>query len=347
MGAKVKDAFKHLGEKIKSKSEDLWKKIVPVAGPVIEKYKDLIVKSLQHQGKVVINEGKKIVITVINDVVKVVIDGIEAVSKKIEFEDELESANSKIGDKFKEIWAKVVAAWEKLKVKELFKKYGEKVVAALEAVLNKYKDIIVEALKADGITILNEGRKIAIELVKDAAQIIIDGMHALGGKNEIAEESNGFKEIWGKVVEAIKGVTGPLKKDVEALITKYKPRIVEELQKFKKVVIEEGKGLVVEMLGDAIKIIIKGGIGYEAVEENSFADMWEKVKAKVAKMKEVVREITMKKLDKYKPQIMDAVQHLKDVVIACGKDVVITVKDGIIKVIVDGGVVEEKPDYIY
>ena len=81
-----------------------------------------------------------------------------------------------------------------MKVKELFKKYGEKVVAALEAVLNKYKDIIVEALKADGITILNEGRKIAIELVKDAAQIIIDGMHALGGKNEIAEESNGFKE---------------------------------------------------------------------------------------------------------------------------------------------------------
>ena len=73
-------------------------------------------------------------------------------------------------------------------------------------------------------------------------------------------------------MEAIKGVTGPLKKDVEALITKYKPRIVEELQKFKKVVIEEGKGLVVEMLGDAIKIIIKGGIGYEAVEENSFAD---------------------------------------------------------------------------
>merc|ERR550534_2653845 len=141
--------------------------------------------------------------------------------------------------------------------------------------------------------------------------------------------------------------TGPLKEDLKKLVIKYKPRILEELQKFKKVVIEEGKGLVVEMLGDAIKIIIKGGIGYEAVEENSFADMWEKVKAKVAKMKDVVREITMKKLDKYKPQIMDAVQHLKDVVIACGKDVVITVKDGIIKVIVDGGVVEEKPEYIY
>merc|ERR1712002_1450068 len=81
--AKVKDAFKKLGDKIKATSEDLWKKIVPVAGPVIEKYKDLIVKALQRQGTVIIDEGKKIVITVINDVVKVIIDGLEAASGKI------------------------------------------------------------------------------------------------------------------------------------------------------------------------------------------------------------------------------------------------------------------------
>merc|ERR1719153_2203771 len=92
------------------------------------------------------------------------------------------------------------------------------------------------------------------------------------------------------------------------------------------------------MLGDAIKIIIRGGIGYEEVEEFSFTDVWEKVKATVAKMKGVVREVTMKTLEKYKPKIMAAVKDLKDVVIQCGKDVVIHVKDGVIKIITEGGV---------
>ena len=76
-----------MGEKIKQKSIDLWKKIVPVAGPIIEKYKDIIIKALQHDGRVIINEGKKIVIVVINDLVKVIIDGIEAVSGKMNEED--------------------------------------------------------------------------------------------------------------------------------------------------------------------------------------------------------------------------------------------------------------------
>merc|ERR550534_1334024 len=91
--------------------------------------------------------------------------------------------------------------------------------------------------------------------------------------------------------------TGPLKEDLKKLVIKYKPRILEELQKFKKVVIEEGKGLVIEMLGDAIKIIIKGGIGYEAEESNSkigdkFKEIWGKVVAAWEKLK--VKELFKK-----------------------------------------------------
>merc|ERR1719334_834193 len=182
----------------------------------------------------------------------------------------------------------------------------------------KYMPRIIEALKKFKHVVIDEGKQLVIDMLGDIIKIVIKG----GFGYELEEaQPNGFKEIWGKVVAAVKSYTGPLKEDLKKLVIKYKPRILDELQKFKKVVIEEGKGLVVEM--------------------------WEKVKAKVAKMKEVVRKIPMKKLEKFKPQIMDAVQHLKDVVIACGKDVVITVKDGIIKVIVDGGVVEETPEYIY
>merc|ERR1719447_855525 len=427
--AKVKDAFKRLGEKIKAKSEDLWKKIVPVAGPVIEKYKDLIIKALEHNGKVIIDEGKKIVITVIDDVVKVVIDGMDALSHKIGYEDEVDNgfikdliwakvksaaaklsekikvdvikilneykpkiikalmgvgdiviqagkewvieikkgvikviaedveefsfadatysaevSYSKAGDKIKEIWAKVKAAFQNLgekikaaakrfaekvaglgekikgdtaeiraKIAKAVKKYADKILASLNAILDKYKDIIIDALTKDGKVIIDEGRTIIIEVVNDVVKVIVDGLHALGGKSQLSsdeedDEENGIKEIWEKVVAAVKAYTGKFKEDLQKMVTKYKPRIIEELKKFKTVVIDEGKQLLIDMLGDAIKIIIRGGIGYEEVEEFTFVDIWGKIKATAAKMKGVFREVTMKTLEKYKPKIMAAVK---------------------------------------
>jgi len=172
-------------------------------------------------------------------------------------------------------------------------------------------------------------------MLGDAIKIIIRG--GIGYEEE-DEEENGVKEIWEKVVAAVKAYTGKFKEDLEKMVTKYKPRIIEELKKFKTVVIDEGKQLLIDMLGDAIKIIIRGGIGYEEVEEFSFVDIWGKIKATVEKMKGVVKEVTMKTLEKYKPKIMAAVKDLKDVVIQCGKDVVIQVKDGVIKIITEGGV---------
>jgi len=81
---KVKDAFKNLKEKIKAKSKDLFDKLGPIADKVMEKYKAQIMAALEKGGKVVIDEGKKIVISVVDDVVKVIIDGIEAFSKKLD-----------------------------------------------------------------------------------------------------------------------------------------------------------------------------------------------------------------------------------------------------------------------
>ena len=50
----------------------------------------------------------------------------------------------------------------------------------------------------------------------------------------------------------------------------------------------------------------------------------------------VFKEATLKILEKYKPKIIDAINNLKTVVIACGKHLVIKVKDGIVKIISDG-----------
>merc|ERR1712189_73322 len=81
---KVKDAFKNLKEKIKAKSKDLFDKLAPIVDKVSEKYKAQIMAALEKGGKVIIDEGKKIVISVVDDVVKVIIDGIEAFSKKLD-----------------------------------------------------------------------------------------------------------------------------------------------------------------------------------------------------------------------------------------------------------------------
>ena len=78
--AKVQEAFKEFGEKVKAKSEAIWKKLGPAAMKVLGKYKDVIIDALEKDGKVIIVEGRKIVITIINDVVKVVIDAIDALT---------------------------------------------------------------------------------------------------------------------------------------------------------------------------------------------------------------------------------------------------------------------------
>merc|ERR1712002_1066521 len=456
--AKVKDAFKKLGDKIKATSEDLWKKIVPVAGPVIEKYKDLIVKALQRQGTVIIDEGKKIVITVINDVVKVIIDGIEAVSGKLEleaadengwkeeiwgkvtaaaeqlkkkiktdvtkiigdykpkivealkgvgkivieagkewvievrdgivkiisetgeegtssgetFESEenavsivYSSTNSIVGDKILEIWIKVVNAFHRLgqKISEAAQRFaqkmaglgdkiggewGKRIVGDVSIILEKYKDIIVTGLKHLGKVVIKDTKTIVVEIIQDTVKIIVDGIHSLGGKLAISSETEeyGLKEIWEKVKAAVEGYFGHYKEELKKMVTKYKPKILEQLQKFKKVVIDEGKQLVIDMLGDAIKIIIRGGIGYES-QDNGLKETWGKVKDAFKRLGDKIKatsEDLWKKIipvagpviEKYKDLIIKALEKQGTVVIDEGKKIVITVINDVVKVIIDG-----------
>merc|ERR1712002_1256188 len=140
-----------------------------------------------------------------------------------------------------------------------------------------------------GKVIIDEGRKVVVTVIDDIVKVIIDGIEAASGEKSFYEEDNGLKEIWEKVKAAVQEQAGHYKKEIDALVKKYKPRIVEQLQKVKKVVISEGKTLVIEMLGDAIKIIIKGGIGYEPEANLDISQLWDLVKAAVEKLTGEVR----------------------------------------------------------
>merc|ERR1712002_1428209 len=195
------------------------------------------------------------------------------------------------------------------KIAEIAKKYGGKIVAVLQAIVDKYKDVIMDAVEKSGRVVIEEGKKIIIEVVKDTVKVIVDGIHALGGKYEITatsadeSEENGLKEIWEQVKAAVEGYVRAYKEELKKLVTKYKPRIIAELKRAKKVVIDEGKQLVIDMLGDAIKIIIKSGVGYEP-QENGLKEIWEQVKAAVEGYVGAYKEELKKLVTKYKPRII-------------------------------------------
>jgi len=157
------------------------------------------------------------------------------------------------------------------------------------------------------------------------------------------EEENGIKELWEKVKAAVKKYFGQRKAELEKLVVKYKPRIIAELQVFEKSLIKEGKTLAVDLLGDLIKIIISGGGEYSddepqvikiAIEskDNSVDAIWQRILDTVDKING-----PRKTAENFKPQIMEAIKN-KNVVMSCGKDLVIQVIDGVVKVITDGEV---------
>merc|ERR1712168_303618 len=117
-------------------------------------------------------------------------------------------------------------------------------------------------------------------------------------------------------------------------------------KKIKKVIIEEGKTLVIEMLGDTIKIIIKGGISDETNELDelrqdnaNFAGIWEKVKKAASKIPGVVKDATDKIIQKYKPKIIKELNKVGEIVVDAGKKIMIKVKDDIVEIFVDGTLV--------
>ena len=90
-----------------------------------------------------------------------------------------------LGTKIKEATAEVRA-----KIAKAAKRVGDKVLKQVMETLNKYKDVIIGALTKDGKVIIEEGRRIVIEVIKDVVKVVVDGIHALGGGQVVSYSSN-------------------------------------------------------------------------------------------------------------------------------------------------------------
>ena len=67
-----------------------------------------------------------------------------------------------------------------------------------------------------------------------------------------------FILVWGKVKAAVKNVGDKISEKTKNLIDTLRPKIVEALKNVQRVIIVEGKKLIIEINGSIVKIITDG-----------------------------------------------------------------------------------------
>merc|ERR1711962_1207374 len=182
--------FEKMGPKYKSTVEDL-----------LNKFETMSIKALKNMG-----------VDFLGDLIKIIMGqdptAFESLFNDEEFE--LSAVDSKIGDWFKKVWAKVKAFFDKLghQIKEFFdnlgkqikeawdklfpaelrakivaalKAFWKKIVAKFEETFDKYKDLIIAALKKDGKVILEEAEKLLQSVIEGVTKVIIDAIKKLIG----------------------------------------------------------------------------------------------------------------------------------------------------------------------
>merc|ERR1711936_925721 len=214
--------------------------------------------------------------------------------------EDLVEVHSKIGDWFKKVWAKVKAWFEKagkdIKVLAALKAFWTKVVAKVEATFDKYKDLIIDALKKDGKVILEEAEKLLTEVVSGVAKFIEDLIKKLIGGTEMLNDDvdfadNGIKEFWEKVKAAVKKYFVSKGEEFKKFPAKYGPTLEKLLTKLEQDAASQAQNMAVDFLGDLIKIImgmpIPPAMNDEEMELSNvdskigdwFKMVWAKVKA--------------------------------------------------------------------
>merc|ERR1712019_256567 len=128
-------------------------------------------------------------------------------------------------------------------------------------------------------------------------------------------------DAWQKVQDAFNRAGDKISNQTKALIEKYKPKVKDALERVQKVIIEEGKRIVIEIIGDIVKVTV-GDLEDEVsvYKRNVFADLWDKVKSAANNTADKVKGIAKNVLDQYKPQILAALENVNKVVIQGAKE---------------------------
>jgi len=208
----------------------------------------------------------------------------------------LTEVDSKVGDWFKEVWAKIVkffqelgpkmkAFFENLFPKELrekivatFKKLGDIIKSKVEDTFLKYKDLIIKALTEDYKVIAVQAAKLFTAAVEGIAKAITDLIKKIIGtkfsENELMGGGDKIKEMWAKFKKIVVTFFKEKADEFVAMWKRIKPAFENLLKRLEKDFISEGKGLLIDLLGDMIKIIIGWGDNDELSDVNNKIDEW-------------------------------------------------------------------------
>jgi len=251
--------FSDIWNKVKTAVSKFGSKAKAATNAIIEKYRPKIEKALQNAQKVIIVEGKKIVIEIVGDIVKVIVDGLSSTS---------EESTVVVKRSISSWWDKVKSAASNL---------GGNVRQSTLKVLEEFKPKIVNALNNVKKLVIQGAEQIVIEICGNIVKIIAGGDSAtssniacpIGMKVEeiyvvlddpSSVSTYSFSDIWTKVKRAVKNAGDKISKTSKILIKKYKPLIVEALKNIQKVAIDQGKSIIFDIVGDVVRVIVNGKI---------------------------------------------------------------------------------------
>merc|ERR550534_1628689 len=222
-----------------------------------------------------INAGKKVLIQITDDIVKIIV-GDSAGSSYSGLE------KRGITDIWNQVKNAVKSAAEKVQdyLNDKMDVLKPKIMDALanaKADLNGFKEVVIEGSK-----------KLYVKATAKGVEIIAD-----------------LKGVWAEVEAALQDAQAKADEFIKAKIEEYKPQIIEALNKFQEDV-EDYKDFVIE---ESKKIYVRiNKFGVQVVEDANA--VWDKVEAAV---KDFVANWDIKaEIEKYKPQIIAALNKFRD-----------------------------------
>jgi len=323
--------FSDIWEKVKVAAKKVSAKIKVDVLKVIEEYKPKVLDDLKRLQATIIEGGKKILITIKNDVVEVIVGEFVASSED-------ETYMAKRG--FRDVWEKVKAAAKKL---------GDDIRGRVETAINELKPQILDSLNKVKQVVIDAGKKVLIQIQGEIVRIITD--FTAGDSGDAAVY--GFSDIWEKVKVAAKKVSAKIKVDVLKVIEEYKPKILDDLKRLQATIVEGGKKILITIKNDVVEVIVGEFIASSEDEtymaKRGFNDLWEKVKAAAEDLDDKIKAKVQEAIEKYKPRIIKGLETVKQVVIDAGKKIVITIRDEIVDIIAgdDAELVESDPEMGY
>jgi len=319
--------------------KDVWGKIEDKLGEefsaqvksLVEKYKPKIIKTLEKVKQFIIEEGKKIIIELQGDLIKIVVKSLTGQIEKRSISD---------------VWAKIKDAAKNLK---------SNIKDSVTDVLEKYKPKVIDALNNVKKVVIEGAKKIVVEVNNGIVKIITDGQTATSDNSLYADEHHeiyaiidddsmsygyGIRDIWAKVKTAVKDLGDKISKESKELIEKHKPTIIKLLGQVKEIALEKGEKIIIRLKDQLIKIAIEKAIekiaGGVLVQKRSIRDIWGKIKEAAKNLGDNIQDSVTDVLIQYRPKLIDALNHVKKVVIDAAKQIVIEVNNGIVKIITDG-----------